>query len=124
AYRVLYATQAAGGYPSVCWRTPEAAASGALDRGGSFPKPKRKRTRWGRRLALCHAVVLDADLGAAPELLGFVHRLSAVGGTQLAHDVADVDFHGALAHAKSICDDLVGLALAQVRQHSHLARRE
>lgn len=48
----------------------------------------------------------------------------AVGGVQLLHDVADVNFDRAFAQVHFIGDDLVGLSPAQCLGHFDLARRE
>src|SRR5258705_8951741 len=46
--------------------------------------------------------------------------LGPVAYAQLAHDFADMDFHGCFGHAELATDDLVGVALAEANQNGVL----
>src|SRR5690242_10135741 len=46
--------------------------------------------------------------------------LGPVADAQLAHDFADMDFHGRFGHAELATDDLVGVALAETNENGVL----
>ena len=46
--------------------------------------------------------------------------LGPVADAKLAHDFADVDFHGRFGHAELATDDLVGVALAETNENGVL----
>ena len=58
------------------------------------------------------------------KLVGEEGDFSAVASLDLAHDVADVNFDGTLAHIELVGDDLIGLTLAQAINHLELFRGE
>ena len=47
--------------------------------------------------------------------------LGPVAYAQLAHDFADMDFHGRFGHAELATDDLVGVALAETDENGVLS---
>src|SRR3954451_7607531 len=60
------------------------------------------------------------DRAVRADMRGGDRDLGPVAYAQLAHDFADMDFHGRFGHAELAADDLVGVALAETDENGVL----